>query len=225
MFTYKSFKRVGSIIGMASLLLLVVLVGTLGFVSVTAATGIEEKGFVEYHTEASINFTEVIEVQLTDKQKGYCYTHSLYRANDYFANISIPLGEYTVSAKVVSNKGLKTDNYDVVYLGEDIVIDSTNIAIPIRLRVDIVTGIETSPNDYLINEESSVESTVSEPSSDIVSEEVTDTMSAADTNEVQQSKDGSSSLLLSFLFYIGILLLIVVAYWLYKRYLNKDDEN
>lgn len=200
-------------------LLIAMVVGCVGFLGVAAATGIEEKGYVEYQTDVSINFTEVIEVVLTDKEKGYYYTHALYRTNDYCANFSIPLGKYSVSAKVISDRGNDVSNYEVVYLGEDIVVESTRIAVPIQLRVDIWTAVETSPDDYASeNLESSVPTESVQVNTSLDGKPNNEDGVVSDDDETKpEESDSDSSWLFSLLFYLGVLVLLAVIYWLYKR--------
>lgn len=96
----------------------------------------EEMGFVEYQTEASINFEEIVEVVLVNEETSHYYTHRLYRINDYVANFSVPLGTYSVSARVITEYEEELRQYDVVCLTEKVVVANQNIAVPIQLRVD-----------------------------------------------------------------------------------------
>lgn len=182
-----------------------------GFVSVFAAPTAQEKGFVEYQTEASINFNEIIEVVLTDKETGYYYTHSLYRVNDYAGNLSVPFGTYSVSAQVISENEPDMAQYSIVCLNDEIVVQNTHLAVPIKLKVNIATGVETvtpaSP-DADNNLDSPV--TDSSVSSNIDS-----------VNNVNAEKKEDPSLLISILFFLGILSIIVIVYLIIRWKSNR----
>lgn len=174
-------------------------------------------GFVEYHTEASINFNEVIEVTLKDKENDYYYTHSLYRVNNYEANMSIPLGTYSITAAVVSDTGGDVSQYEVSYPEEDIVVKSTRSAVPIVLKVEILTGVAISPDDYSGSSELEDEDT---STSSAVSSE--DTASETDEKKTGQTEDGRS-LLRSSLSFLVILLLGGLGYLYFKRRHARND--
>lgn len=111
-----------------------ILISVMGSQRTFAAT--EEMGFVEYNTQASINFEEVVEVVLTNAESGHYYTHKLYRINDYYGNFTVPFGTYSVSARVITEEEETLSQYSVACLTEKIEVKNQNIAVPITLRVD-----------------------------------------------------------------------------------------
>ena len=184
---------------------------SIGSLSAAAAEA-QKKGFVEYQTEASINFNEIIEVVLTDKETGYYYTHNLYRVNDYTANPSMPFGTYTVGAQVISDTGSDTAQYSVVCSDKEIIVNNVGIAVPIKLKIEIFSEFVTTTSDYsdiVQGEESSV--AISSVRSD---DELTNT-------SFSEKKD-ENYLLFSSLFFLGFILLLVIGYWLYKRKFEKE---
>lgn len=132
---------------------------------ITFATTIDSKiddlldepihGFVEFQTDASINFEEVIEVVLTDQENDLYYSHRLYRINDYGGTLVLPFGTYTVTAKVIANSGEILPNYAAVCLTEEVIIEDGYRAIPISLRVDefINADVNSSSEESLIEQE------------------------------------------------------------------------
>lgn len=96
----------------------------------------EDMGFVEFQTEASINFNEIVEVVLVNEETGHYYTQRLYRINNYNANISVPFGTYSLTAKVVGEDEAQMTQYAVVCEPERVVIEALNVAVPVGLRVD-----------------------------------------------------------------------------------------
>lgn len=103
-----------------------------------SATEVSQKGFVEYQTEASINFKEVIEVILTDKETGNYYKQMLYRINDYKANASVGFGTYTVQVRVVdaSDPSIELSQYVAVCSVEEITVMNARVAVPISIRIE-----------------------------------------------------------------------------------------
>lgn len=177
-----------------------------GILPVSAAVVKQQNGFVEYQTEASINFNEIIEVVLTDKETGYYYTHELYRVNDYAGNLSVPFGTYSVNAKVLTDTD--TAQFSVMCLTDEVVIDNGSLAVPIRLRVDVATGVETAlPNSEGTIEFEGVETQTQEPS-------VSSEKENASSDVTKEADD--HSLLISTLFFIGALLLLAVVYIIFK---------
>lgn len=173
--------------------------------AVFAAPQSQEQGFVEYETEASINFNEVIEVTLTDKETGYYYTHSLYRANNYIANKSLPLGTYLISAKVISDTNEDVGGYVVVCPEHEIVVENTRSAVLIPLRVEIFSGVETTDDDY---------------SEDL---DITDETTAQPTSNSKESvgeETDKPSLLISTLLFLGLIIVVTIVYLLFRHRLN-----
>lgn len=197
-------------------ILLVVLSVLLLLSSFSAAVFAEEMGFVEYQTEASINFNEVIIITLVEKETGYFYEHELHRINNYTGNMSIPFGTYTMNARVVSTTGEDVSQYFVSFPSEELVIQNETVAVPIVLKVENLTGIDTSPNDYA-NATDKADTT--KPSSSTVPVP-SDSSSKADDliDENQEHKETKAfSFWISTLFYFGLMIIVLVVWYLVKR--------
>lgn len=195
------------------LALLMLLSGTI--LSVAAET--KETGFVEYETDVSINFHEIIEVTLTDNNTGYYYTHELYRINDYAGNFSVPFGTYSVSAKIISETGSPLSQYSVLCPGDEVVVKSDRIAVPISLTVNIFTLTETPSEDYdevvsdtVVSEEDSEPPTVSKED-ELINEETSSEVSG------QTNENEDNSLFWSTMFFLALLVALTVGYWFFFR--------
>ena len=197
-------------------ILLVVLSVLLLLSSFSAAVFAEEMGFVEYQTEASINFNEVIVITLVEKETGYFYEHKLHRVNDYTGNMSIPFGTYTMNARVVSTTSADVSQYFVSFPTEELIIRNETVAVPIVLKVEILTGTDTSPNDYADPTE---KADTTKPSSSTVPVPSDSSEKADDpTDENQEQKESKDfSFWTSTLFYLGLMILLLVAWYLVKR--------
>ena len=104
-----------------------------------SAKNTADMGFVEYQTEASINFEEIIEVVLTNHDSGHYYTQRLYRINDYNANVSVPVGVYSVMARVINDSEDTLAGYTVICLTDEVEVKNLHSATVISLRVDQFT--------------------------------------------------------------------------------------
>lgn len=208
------------------------------FVSFVGAANDEKQGFVDYQINASINFNETIKVVLTDKNTGYYYNHFLYRTNDYTGNMSIPFGTYLIEAEVVSDSDNAALVYEIDYPKEDIVINNAKLAVPIPLTVNIFSEIDVSGPSHTVenpvseqtpdgtvigstpdatifdtqNETTAyIDNDISEPTDE------TNTPEESELLEGKEKQEKDSSLLFSTLFYIGVLLVILIVYWVLKR--------
>ena len=104
----------------------------------------EETGFVQCYTKASINFEEVIEFTLTNKETGETITKRLYWINEYEGNFSVPFGTYSVSAKVVVESGFGGGYYEVICSPEEITVNKTNLAEALGFRVEEIAAGDVS---------------------------------------------------------------------------------
>ena len=136
------------ILNRISLFLGVFILLSFGSISVFAHEVSSETGFVEYQTEASINFSENIVITLTDKETGYYYTHELYRINDYSGNFSVPFGTYSVEAKVSVVSGESFVSYDVIGFPSEISVSVSSVAVLIPLRVEEFTATNVVVPDW-----------------------------------------------------------------------------
>ena len=129
-----------------SLVFMLAVLFSTSFSTVSADEITEQMGFVEYQTDASINFDQVIEVILINKDTGDYTTHRLYRANDYLANFSVPFGTYSVQASVI--KSSNTANSYLVYgMPKEIVVQNAHSAILIPLCIEEFIGTDVSGED------------------------------------------------------------------------------
>lgn len=148
--------------------------------SVFAVPVSAETGYVEYATAASINFEEIIEVTLTEKETGHYYTHFLYRENDYAANKAVPFGTYTITTRVVTDQEETITGYDVVSSPEEVTVTASTLAVPISLQVEIYNSIDLS------EEEPKTSSSIIEEMEHSESSEITE---GSEENDVTSSQE------------------------------------
>lgn len=114
------------------------------FAGATVVAAEEETGFVQCYTKASINFEEVIEFTLTNKETGETITKRLYWINEYEGNFSVPFGTYSVSAKVIVESGWGGGFYEVICSPEEITVNKTNLAEALGFRVEEIAAGDVS---------------------------------------------------------------------------------
>lgn len=111
----------------------------------------EKSGFIQCYTKASINFAEVIEFTLTNKETGEVISYRLYWINEYEGNFAVPFGTYSVSAKVIVESGWAEGLYEVICSPEEITVNKTNLAEGLGFRVEEIAAgdvSDTSWSDY-----------------------------------------------------------------------------
>lgn len=118
------------------------------FAGATVVAAEEETGFVQCYTKASINFEEVIEFTLTNKETGETITKRLYWINEYEGNFSVPFGTYSVSAKVVVESGFAGGYYEVICSPEEITVNKTNLAEALGFRVEEIAAGDVSDGSW-----------------------------------------------------------------------------
>lgn len=218
----KFLKRIGIWI------LSTVIVCCLAAPSVYAIPNEEATGYVEYKVNASVNFTDVVSVTLTNIETGAMYTHDLYQINEYEGNFAVPMGTYSVYARVIFEEAPDATAYSVVCSENRISVNNPQLATLLELTVNPVSAIEPGEFetesidlDELFGDETvdEVETGVDVETDGNVTE---DNVSEEETVEESDEDSGVTggrdrSLLGSTIFYGALLAALGVGYFIYKR--------
>lgn len=131
-------------------ILCIVLAILFAFFAGSAVVSAEEEnsGFIQCHTKASINFEEVVEFTLTNKETGETITKRLYWVNEYEGNFSVPFGTYSVSATVVVESGWAGGTYEVICSPEEITVNKSRLAESLGFRVEEIAAGDVSEDAW-----------------------------------------------------------------------------
>lgn len=187
------------------------------FVSTFAArSGEVERGYIEFEAFTPDDFTDPIEIQLAHKEEGYVLKYYLYKINNYFLNEAVPCGDYDVSINV----GERQDEFTFIY-ENSLLVESGNLAIPFNIIMDYTSlegdaSIQVNPNS---SNEDEGKINISEEKDDTEKQDLSvapDKTSSQDSQEENSSKS-PYSVLISFGFSLLLLLVVAFVMWKFKN--------
>lgn len=178
-------------------------------------------GFIEFQTQASINFQEQIEVVLTNKETGEEFSYRLLRANDYNGNLAVPFGVYTVSTELLQATESNTI-CNIVCSVTEIDVKNPYNATLVSIRVDEFTSVDVSDPEVPLDEMEtlSTDPFISDKSDTVLSESETpsteDIIAQPHTQGETEKPERSIWVSLSiFVFLIGVV--AAVLFYIKKR--------
>lgn len=199
----------------------------INIVSVGAArTGEEETAFVEFKALYPDDLVDPVEITLKEKDTGYVLNYYLYNINNYFSNVAVPVGSYSVTATVTSND----ENVFKYVYDKELVVESSAVAKEFVIIVDNAqTGaseddeaeIVSTLNSLFGDEEQSNFTETEEldnNTSEINSVNSSSTDSSTDNeNTTTNSKSGHGSIIVSFCISVFIIIVAALVAWFIKK--------